>query len=515
MEDRVLVLLSSYNGEEFIAAQIDSIMNQQNVNLELRIRDDGSTDNTCAVIEKKQKEYPDKIELIRGENVGYNASFFELINHADSYDYYSLSDQDDVWLPSKLEVALKALHAEDDTIPLLYASTSYLVKNDLKPCGQTRKKQKPFTIYNTIIQNICPGHTQVLNNALIKLVQGEHVDPSRVYVYDSWITNVAALYGKIIFNNSSFTYYRQHEDNQLGSGVGKLGKLFSSGEKTGHGDAAKYKEQMEYFAEMNADELRRQGYLGELENFFNAKRKSQKIRYLSTSKLYRQSEAETVAFKGAVLAGEYDSEKDSKKKVAKFNYSFSERTYNGICLINTKLNYKGARLIRLPFICRGKEYIDFGSNLTIGRNCQFEVANVHDHTCLKFGDHVNLGHNVRIQCIDEIDIGSNVLMGSRVTVIDHSHGKYSGDSQDDPETAPNKRQLISAPIYIGNNVWIGEDVTILPGVTIGDGSVIGSNAVVSRDIPAGCIAAGVPARIIKKYDFNTKEWRRVNEKASN
>lgn len=305
IEKRVLVLMSSYNGENYIKAQIESIMNQRNIsNLVLRIRDDGSKDNTCKIIEDLQKDYFGRIELIRGNNIGYNASFFELINSAEGYDYYSISDQDDVWLPSKLEVAIKALEEKDNSIPLLYASTSYLVYNDLKPYGQTRKKGRKFSIYNTIIQNICPGHTQVFNNALLSLIKGD-LYTSRVYVYDSWITNVAMLFGTIIFNNSSFTFYRQHKGNQLGSGTGKIGQLLASAKRTGTGDGFKYRHQIEYFAEKYKKELEAKGYYKDIARFISAKSFFSKVVYSLTGKLYRQKKLETVAFYAAVIMGKY------------------------------------------------------------------------------------------------------------------------------------------------------------------------------------------------------------------
>ena len=305
IKKKILVLMSSYNGEKYIRKQIESIMEQRNISdLVLRIRDDGSKDETCNIIRDLQKIYPGKIELIEGKNVGYNASFFELINGAEGYDYYSISDQDDVWLPAKLSVAIKALEENDVNTPLLYASTSYLVYDDLKPYGQTRNKSRKFTIYNTIIQNICPGHTQVFNNALLSLIQGD-LDTSRVYVYDSWITNVAMLYGKIVFNKSSYTLYRQHKGNQLGSGTGKIGQLLASAKRTGTGDGLKYRHQIEYFAEKYKNKLSEEGYYKEIAKFISSKSLLNKIKYALTGKMYRQKRIETVAFYAAVILGKY------------------------------------------------------------------------------------------------------------------------------------------------------------------------------------------------------------------
>lgn len=191
------------------------------------------------------------------------------------------------------------------------------------------------------------------------------------------------------------------------------------------------------------------------------------------------------------------------------NYSFWENIYNVKCVIGTKIRFKGARMIRTPIIVRGKQYINFGYGLTTGKNCQLEVNGNHDACCLRFGDNVNIGHNVRVQCAEKITIGNNVLMGSKVTIIDHSHGSYSGKRQDNPDTHPNQRQIKSAPITIGDNVWIGDGVVIQEGVSIGTGSVIAANSVVTKDIPKGVIAGGIPANVIKRYNRLTCSWEKV------
>ena len=302
---RILVMMSTYNGEKYIKEQIESILCQKtDYQIVLRIRDDGSKDKTCDVIEEYVNKYPSKVELIKGKNIGYNASFFYLINTADGFDFYSISDQDDVWMEDKLQIACESIQKVKKDIPILYASTSYLVHNDLIPYGTTRKKERKFSMYNTIIQNICPGHTQVMNNKMINLLKKE-IDVSRLYVYDSWITNVANLYGKIIFDNTPHTYYRQYEGNQLGSGVGKIGQFFASKKRITSGDGMKYRNQIEYFAELNKTQLVKRGYYDEIYSFINAHRFIDKLRYFVKSKLYRQNRAETIAFQLAVLLNKY------------------------------------------------------------------------------------------------------------------------------------------------------------------------------------------------------------------
>ena len=191
------------------------------------------------------------------------------------------------------------------------------------------------------------------------------------------------------------------------------------------------------------------------------------------------------------------------------NYGLKEMVINAMYFLGTKLVIPGARLIRFPIIIRGKKWIDFGKNLTTGRRCRIEVNGVFEKPVLTFGENDNIGDDVRIAAAERIIIGNNVLMGSKVLIIDNSHGAYKGDNQDCPDTPPNRRVIYTDPIVIEDNVWIGEGAVIQMGVTIGYGSIIGANAVVTKDVPPKCIVGGVPACIIKRFNNETEKWEKV------
>lgn len=298
--------MSTYNGEKYLPEQIDSILHQKfDGKLALLIRDDGSTDGTCELLMEYREKYPDIISTEFGDNIGYNASFFWLIQHAAKSDYYSISDQDDIWFEDKISVAVKTLESEnaDASTPLMYASTSLLYKNG-SVIGTTRKKKRPFTIFNTIHQCICPGHTIVFNDNLRQLLMCDF-DYSRMFVYDSWICNCAVIYGSVVFDQNSHALYRQHDENQLGSGKGAFSKAFSSYKKARRGLGRKSARQICYLLSFYEKEIRKiKGSKVLFEfcknmNFFN------RLSYVFRCKLYRQSRLETVLFRLAYLFGFY------------------------------------------------------------------------------------------------------------------------------------------------------------------------------------------------------------------
>jgi lipopolysaccharide O-acetyltransferase len=100
-------------------------------------------------------------------------------------------------------------------------------------------------------------------------------------------------------------------------------------------------------------------------------------------------------------------------------------------------------------------------------------------------------------------------MASKIYISDCTHGSYSGDHLDsNPNISPNERPLSFKKVIIKDKVWLGEFVTVLPGVTIGKGTIVGANSVVSKSLPDNVIAVGSPAKIIKRYNKNTKRWEK-------
>lgn len=181
------------------------------------------------------------------------------------------------------------------------------------------------------------------------------------------------------------------------------------------------------------------------------------------------------------------------------------------CLIRTKLLFPKARLIRFPIDVRNKSGMQIGRGFTTGKNCRFEVENSERNKIrLSIGEGVQFNDFCHITATEKVSIGKNVLLASKVYISDCSHGSYGMNGiHSDPAQIPKDRPLITSAVTIEDDVWLGDGVCVLPGVTIGKGAIVGANAVVNKDIPAYTVAVGVPARSVKKFDFETKKWERI------
>ncbi|MFT4172264.1 MAG: DapH/DapD/GlmU-related protein [Rhodocyclaceae bacterium] len=153
---------------------------------------------------------------------------------------------------------------------------------------------------------------------------------------------------------------------------------------------------------------------------------------------------------------------------------------------------------------RGLSAIRIEAGFRCGKNLWLEALGDYRGTSytpsLRIARNVSLSDNVHISSVREISIGNDVLIGSNVYIGDHGHGRYDSVAPSLPGTAPADRSLYSrGPIVIGDRVWIGDGVVICGGVIIGSGAVVGANSVVVRDIPADCLAVGMPARVVKRF----------------
>ncbi len=215
---KVLVYLASYNGQNYLKEQLDSILSQKGVEVSLLIADDNSNDGTLEILEEYSKKFKNISYYQNKENLGYRLNFISLISHKvdGEYDYYALSDQDDVWLEDKLEKATSRLEKENDDQPLLYSSNLSGVDKDLNPIGMMFPPSISKTNdYQRFLNNIATGCTCVFNNSLRNLLLEYPLEEIK-QPHDGIICKIAIATGKYIYDPSSSILYRQHGTNSIG-----------------------------------------------------------------------------------------------------------------------------------------------------------------------------------------------------------------------------------------------------------------------------------------------------------
>lgn len=210
----VYVMMSSYNGEHFIEEQIDSILNQQgDFDIFLHIRDDHSTDQTKRILESYTKKYSN-ITWESGDNLGATRSFMKLIYGAGAFDYYAFSDQDDVWLPDKIQTALNLLCVEDK--PALYSCMKIIVDSHLNPLGQKDTMPIPGILNAFFRRNAVSGCSMVYNHDFHKIISQIKFDWENGF-HDGWAYKLAEVFGVNLFDTTPHILYRQHGGNVAGA----------------------------------------------------------------------------------------------------------------------------------------------------------------------------------------------------------------------------------------------------------------------------------------------------------
>lgn len=156
----------------------------------------------------------------------------------------------------------------------------------------------------------------------------------------------------------------------------------------------------------------------------------------------------------------------------------------------------------------GCNHMYIGNECAIGDGSEIICLDSHFgqklSAALKIGNHVRMTARCRITCAGNITIGNDVLMAPEVFITDHNHGMdptYPGGYSPQP--------LNVKDISIGDGAWLGQRVCVLPGVTVGAHSIIGAGSVVTHSVPDYCMAAGNPAKVIKKWNNDRKQWELV------
>lgn len=217
------ILLASYNGEKYIAEQIESIINQTYKDWFLYIKDDCSTDNTVHIILDYEKKYKDKIKVILSAEPSGSAknNFFSMIKYVKN-EYVMTCDQDDIWLPDKIEITyneMKKAEKKNKDVPILVHTDLKVVDENLKVIANSLLKLLNLDGHRDklnylLVQNIVTGCTVMVNRCLLSYIKKV---PRYAVMHDWWMALIAASLGKIIFVEIPTILYRQHENNEVGA----------------------------------------------------------------------------------------------------------------------------------------------------------------------------------------------------------------------------------------------------------------------------------------------------------
>lgn len=212
-KSKVAVLLSSYNGEKYIAQQIETIFNQSYQNIQLYVRDDGSTDHTLEILEKLNRKY--SFCLMKGENVGFLKSFFILLSLVDDAEYYAFADQDDIWLENKVLKAVLWFDGQADCmadIPLLYHSAYDIINSEMHTVKKVCYTNDVCDFRRALTDNFISGFSMVINQCMRQEMLKGDVD--KIGYHDWWAFLIAKGLGKVYFDGETLSLHRMHETNE-------------------------------------------------------------------------------------------------------------------------------------------------------------------------------------------------------------------------------------------------------------------------------------------------------------
>ncbi|MHB9097316.1 MAG: glycosyltransferase family 2 protein [Syntrophales bacterium] len=225
MNGTIDILLATCNGAPYLPEQLDSLMAQTCRSWRLLVRDDGSSDGTLEILEHYRSRHPDVIMIIpsEGQNLGACGNFSRLLEQADA-PYVMLCDQDDFWLPDKVETTLTAMQELERqhgaATPLLIHTDLMVVDEQLTVIGeslwrfQSTEPQRLTKLNRVLLQNLATGCTIMINRALRDLAVPV---PKQAWMHDWWLVLVATAFGRVAAVEKPTVLYRQHGRNDTGA----------------------------------------------------------------------------------------------------------------------------------------------------------------------------------------------------------------------------------------------------------------------------------------------------------
>lgn len=223
----VAILLCTYNGGRYLSDQLKSVAAQTYPHWGVWASDDGSQDNTLAILtEYRAKWFKGCLSIVHGPRQGFVANFLSLACRVDiQADYYAFCDQDDVWEADKLQRAVKWLNTVSAETPALYGSRTRLVDGENRELGLSSSFVRPACFVHALTQNIASGNTMVFNHAACQLLREAGAQVA-VVAHDWWLyALVSGAGGNVIYDTYPGVRYRQHGGNLVGMKTHWLARL--------------------------------------------------------------------------------------------------------------------------------------------------------------------------------------------------------------------------------------------------------------------------------------------------
>lgn len=229
-KNTILILMGTFNGGKFLQEQLASFVGQTDKGWDLLVSDDGSSDNTIDILAdfKTEVEGQHGVTIVTGPKLGCASNFLSLLQRVpEGTNLIAFSDQDDVWLPDKLEKARVATEAaSDEGQPVLYSAGSLICNERLEGATPSAVFKCSPSFGNALVQSIGGGNTMMMNGSAISLLKASAKEAGDVVVHDWWVYQViTGCGGHVIRENSPVLYYRQHDNNAIGANSSIRGKL--------------------------------------------------------------------------------------------------------------------------------------------------------------------------------------------------------------------------------------------------------------------------------------------------
>lgn len=209
---KVTVVMSTYNGSEYIWKQVETILNQKDVEVTCYIRDDGSTDDTREILKDLSNQYSN-IVVDYGNNIGWRASFLEALRKAPKGDYYAFSDQDDIWFEDKIITSIHVAEQCKKEVPCLVHCNKLKTDENLVPVKRQQSKiAKPSSYAMAMVNGYAQGCSMLFNEELRSLVI-RYLPIDKYWGHDYWVGLLAYLFGQVYYYPEPLFYHVMHGTN--------------------------------------------------------------------------------------------------------------------------------------------------------------------------------------------------------------------------------------------------------------------------------------------------------------